>query len=190
MPKEKELWTDIKGYKGRYQISSFGRVRSLDRIVKRNSTVSGRGCAKWTTVKGKILTPCNSSAKYPMVILSKNNTFKTVKVHLLVGKYFVQHPPHYNVLNHLDKNKWNCRHSNLEWSNQRENSSHSSLHDGKKTSKYIGVHKSLRSNKWISSIKINRKTIILGRFDRELDAAKAYRVALKQNNLINKYATV
>jgi hypothetical protein len=90
-------------------------------------------------------------------------------------------------VNHINSNRSDNRLENLEFVNQRENNSHRFTNE-KIASKFVGVCWNKKTKKWISHIRIKRKTIYLGSFENELDARNAYIKALKENNLTNKYA--
>lgn len=98
-----EVWKDIKGYEGLYQVSNLGRVKS----VKRNLT----------------LKPCNRN-RYLIVLLSKNGIKKAINVHRLVAQAFIPNPDDKRTVNHIDGNKQNNCVDNLEWCSQSENVKH------------------------------------------------------------------
>ena len=109
-----EIWKDVVGYEGYYQVSNLGRVRSLDRIVS-----NGR------KIKGKILsTKVNTPPYYPRVSLSVNGKMKLVQVHRLVAQAFVYNPDpeHKTQVGHKDESRTNNRADNLEWVTPKENS--------------------------------------------------------------------
>lgn len=83
-----EIWKDIKGYEGYYQISSFGRVRGLDRYVKQGD--------RTIMLKSKILKPRYDSGKYLRVILTKNAIAKGFSIHRLVAQHFIPKRSCYN----------------------------------------------------------------------------------------------
>lgn len=110
-----EIWKDVVGYEGYYQVSNLGRVRSLDRIAS-----NGR------KIKGKILsTKVNTPPYYPRVSLSVNGKMKLVQVHRLVAQAFVYNPDpeHKTQVGHKDESRTNNRADNLEWVTPKENSS-------------------------------------------------------------------
>ena len=115
---KKEIWKDIKGYEGLYQVSNYGRVRSLDRIIVDN----------WCTrkFKGKVLNPTEHNGKQPYlyVALSKQGKAKKVFVHQLVAEAFVPNPENKPQVNHKDGNPKNNKASNLEWVTNAENTQH------------------------------------------------------------------
>lgn len=111
-----EIWKDIVGYEGYYQVSTLGRVRSVDKIVKGKN-----GSTRF--VKGQILQP-NLSEGYLMVGLSKNGRHSTIRVHRLVAKSFISNPKNKRTVNHIDENKLNNVVENLEWATDKENCNH------------------------------------------------------------------
>ena len=109
-----EIWKDVVGYEGYYQVSNLGRVRSLDRIAS-----NGR------KIKGNILsTKVNTPQYYPRVSLSVNGKMKLVQVHRLVAQAFVYNPDpeHKTQVGHKDESRTNNRADNLEWVTPKENS--------------------------------------------------------------------
>lgn len=112
----KEIWKDIKGYEGLYQISSFGNVKSLDRYI-----INKNGDKQF--FPKKYLTQGFSNG-YLKVTLSKNNKQKTFRVHILVAKAFIPNHKNKSEVNHIDGNKSNNRIDNLEWNTRSENELH------------------------------------------------------------------
>lgn len=113
-----EKWKDISDYEGIYQISNYGRVRSLliwdvnyKNFVKRN--------------KPKILMPTDNGNGYLIINLSKDRKRKSKYIHRLVAQEFIRKPLKNEVVNHKDYNKKNNRVDNLEWCTQKENISYS-----------------------------------------------------------------
>lgn len=103
---QQEIWKDISGYEGYYQVSNLGRVKSFVRHSKEN---------------GHILVACAGKARYNSVALNKNGIRKTAKVHRLVAKAFIPNPMGYSCVNHKDENPFNNRADNLEWCTQEHN---------------------------------------------------------------------
>lgn len=108
-----EVWKDIDGFEGLYQVSNLGRVRSLDRTV--NDVFLNRNRTR--TFKGKVLS--QKAAKdygYKEVNLyGLDRKCKTVKVHQLVAKAFLPNPNGLVEVNHKDENVENNSVNNLEW---------------------------------------------------------------------------
>lgn len=113
-----EKWLPIKEYEGLYEVSSYGRVRSLDALVNNRYGQRMR--------RGRILSLVEDRAGYLQVQLS-NGKVRPAKVHRLVARAFIGEPPHETAhVNHVDFDKANNRVTNLEWCNALENIQHSS----------------------------------------------------------------
>ena len=112
-----EIWKDIGGYEGSYQVSNMGRVRSVDRVV----TFKDGSMRKF---KGKVLKPYLGKG-YERVMLCNENGAINKTVHRLVLEAF---KPHVNMndleVNHMDGDKLNNHLSNLEWVTARDNILH------------------------------------------------------------------
>lgn len=106
----KELWRDIEGYENLYQVSSKGRVRSLDRV---NSNV-----------KGRVLKYGLQDYRYPNVTLHKNGKQISKTIHRLVAIHFVNNPYDKKQVNHINGIRTDNRMENLEWVSPRENLLH------------------------------------------------------------------
>ena len=99
-----EIWKDIKGYEGLYQVSNLGRVKSLEKI---DFSGHKRKC--------KILKLALNRYGYAYLTLSKNGNKKAYTVHRLVAESFIPNPNKLPFVNHKDENKSNNRVKNLEW---------------------------------------------------------------------------
>lgn len=165
IPTEKqsrEVWKDIIGYEGYYQVSNFGNVKSLGN--ERNK-------------KEKILKSGLDGKGYLQVNLQINNIRKTFKVHKLVALCFLNHTPDGTnkiVVDHIDKNKLNNNLINLRLITNREN-----LSTQGGTSMFVGVYFCRHYKKWISKIQVNGKQVSLGYFDTENSAKEVYEDTLK-----------
>lgn len=113
---EKEVWKDIFGYEGYYQISNLGRVKSHGRYVK------GAYGKYWK--EGRILKHGKTTNGYDFVYLSVNNNKKNVMVHRIVAETFIPNPEKKETVNHINGNKKDNRVSNLEWNTYKENNHH------------------------------------------------------------------
>ena len=103
----KEIWKDIKGYEGLYQISDLGNKKSFPR----NGTIK----------QERILKQTIDNNGYLVVGLYKNNKLKKVCVHWLVANAFIPKRKEHEVINHIDGNKLNNKLSNLERCTQSHN---------------------------------------------------------------------
>ena len=117
-----ELWKDIQGYEGLYQVSNLGRVRSLSHATTYNRNGTKVTCPH----DGKILTPIKRRHGYLSVMLYGNGghttrNFKQFSIHRLVADAFIENPNGYDEVNHLDECKDNNRADNLEWCNRIHN---------------------------------------------------------------------
>ena len=114
-----EMWKDIAGYEGIYQVSNKGNVRSVDREQKNKNGLVIR-------YKGKQMKPQSNSAGYLRVQLKANGSTERRFVHRLVAEHFVENPsPKTNiVVNHIDSNPQNNDSTNLEWLTYRGNTQH------------------------------------------------------------------
>lgn len=113
-----EVWKPIDGYEGIYQVSSLGRVRSLDRTVQ---STSKNGKCYHVSLKGRILAQSDAGKGYLKVGLRKNGEIEERYVHRLVAFAFVEGYRKGFVINHKDEDKHNNRADNLEWITQKEN---------------------------------------------------------------------
>lgn len=102
-----EVWKDIKGFEGIYQISSHGRIKSF----KKNK-------------KGYILSNRNKNGWYLNVVLTSKDNWRSVKIHRLVAESFIPNPDNKPEVNHKDGDKQNNKVENLEWVTESENMNH------------------------------------------------------------------
>jgi hypothetical protein len=108
---EIELWADIEEYKGIYQISHFGNVKSLDRTIVRKNLVN-------QILKGKILKTHYDTKGYLKIgLCSLGCIRKNFSIHRLVAKAFIENPNNLPTVDHIDRNKANNSVSNLRWAN-------------------------------------------------------------------------
>lgn len=105
LPHQEEIWKDIPGYEGLYQVSNLGRVRS---------------CVNTSSRRKGLLKPYVKNG-YLAVNLYKDEKCKHLYVHRLVADCFVENPNGFNVVNHINCNKENNHCRNLEWCSQKHN---------------------------------------------------------------------
>jgi len=112
-----EIWKDIPGYEGYYQVSNLGRIRSLDRLIhQRNGTDR--------YFYGKIMTPVDAGKGYRNIPLCKDGKHSTPRVCRIVATAFCPNPHGYTQVNHKDEDKTNDRAENLEWCTPRYNTNY------------------------------------------------------------------
>ena len=163
-----EIWKMIDDYGCFYEVSSFGNIRSTDRIVK----------GRWGKLSkaGKIMKPGIDTCGYRFAHFRHEGKSITIGIHRLVAKYFLGKKPENSVIDHIDGNKENNSSENLQYISQRDNcikGRMSKLKDNK-ISQFTGVTYDRSRNKWKAQIRSGSKNICLGRFQLENDARDAY----------------
>jgi hypothetical protein len=121
----KEIWKNIKGYEGFYQVSNLGRVKSLDRYITYSN-----GNVIFT--KGKIINGFKKDNGYWSIDLYKNGTKKKFHKHRLVAMEFIPNPENKPEVNHKDENRSNNCVDNLNWCTSKENKHYGSLPERRK----------------------------------------------------------
>jgi hypothetical protein len=111
-----EIWQDLPGSEGTYQISNLGRVKTLDRVIK-----CGRNIKKHIPEK---VMAVRDHAGYKTVTLRINGKTKVCSIHRLVAKTFIANSNNYKCVNHIDGNKENNAVDNLEWCDYSHNIKH------------------------------------------------------------------
>lgn len=105
----KEIWKDVKEFEGLYQVSNFGRVKSL------NYNHTG---------KGRVLNPYVDNTGYCQVSLYKNGKMYQKQIHRFVAETFIPNPNNLECVNHINGIKTDNRIENLEWCTRKENIIH------------------------------------------------------------------
>ena len=114
-----EIWKDIKGYEGKYQVSSLGRVRRVEVL------------SEFTHTRG-----------YKYVNITKDGQTKHKYIHRLVAETFIPNPMNLETVNHINEVKDDNKVSNLEWLSYYDNNHHGtaierrSITRGKKVLQY------------------------------------------------------
>lgn len=121
----KEIWRDVKGYGGIYQVSNFGNIRSLDRRVVNHKGGTTR------ILHGIVMKPWDNGNGYLVATLNCEGKRRNCYIHRLVAETFLENHENKTFVNHKDYDTHNNRADNLEWCTQKENISHSICHMSK-----------------------------------------------------------
>lgn len=114
---ETEIWKDVVGFEGKYEVSNMGRVKSVARFRK-----SKGGCE--ALIREKILTPKQNKSGYLTVHLRDSDVNKYPFIHRLVAEAFIINCENKNTVNHIDADKTNNCVTNLEWNTCTEQMQH------------------------------------------------------------------
>lgn len=98
-----EIWQNISGFGGKYQVSTWGRIKNAD---------------------GQILKPFVTEKGYYKIVLQNEQGKHRLRVHRIVASTFLSNPYGYECVNHIDGNKKNNSVSNLEYCNNADNHKH------------------------------------------------------------------
>lgn len=120
-----EIWKPVPNYEGHYEVSTMGRVRSVDKTIRhpRNQNIP-------FMKKGRILKYELDKYGYPVVTLCKDSKTKTFKIHRLVALAFVPNPEGLPQIDHINNKKYDNRPENLRWCTTQQNSAWRSAHYG------------------------------------------------------------
>lgn len=111
---DKEIWKPIKGYEGYYEISNYGRVKSVERYVQQGNYMRH--------VKESFKGISADKYGYPRVTLCKNRVSRSHLLHVLLAKAFIPNPECKPQVDHVNTNKGDYSLSNLRWVTPKENS--------------------------------------------------------------------
>ncbi len=131
-----EIWKDIKGFEGKYQISNFGNVKNLNYYRK--------GIVK-------ILKPIKHNSGYNAINLSFKGKNKQYLIHRLVAETFIPNPNKYEFVNHKDENKRNNKVENLEWCTKSYNAIYYLNFDEKRKEEYAKRFRDKKTGESLSS---------------------------------------
>lgn len=165
---ENELWKEIDGYAGRYQISNFGRV--------------------WNVATQKMMRLQMKKSGYLQVNLMKpNKKMRSERIHRLVALHFCEKPEGCNVVNHIDSDKTNNRADNLEWTTVSGNTKHC-YENNEKFRKLVHENSIKGANKIILTLEVRDKDdFLIGVFKGYKNAAEALGLNEKTiRNITNK----
>lgn len=152
-----EIWKDIEGYNGLYQISNLGRVKSLGR--------RGKGCS----LEDRILKSMINKDGYHLVNLKDtNHVAKWFTIHRLVALHFIPNPNDYKEINHKDEIKGNNIVTNLEWCTRDYNVSYGTVIERQSN------NKKGQSNEWLNKpiLQYSLEGEFIAEFDSTTQAAQ------------------
>lgn len=159
----KEIFKDIEGYEGLYQVSNLGNVKAL-----------GNG---GSNSKEKILKPQKIRGGYLRVGLCKQGKRKMYLVHRLVASEFIENPNNYPIINHKDENPSNNCISNLEWCDVAYNNNYGTRNERISKANSISIKGRILSQEWKEKISKTLSKSILqfskdGNFIKQWNSAK------------------
>jgi NUMOD4 motif/HNH endonuclease len=190
-----EIWKDIKGYEGLYQISNYGNITNCRNYSAK--THSNK------TKFGKLLKPRPNNCGYLRIGLYKDRKVKFFFIHRLVAQHFISNPLDKKMVNHIDGNKLNNHFINLEWVTLSENVKHAYANNLVKnihSEKRIKMLKTLQENNKKKVNIYNSDGVCLGSFESlqsasialgynkkyfsmiHIKKSKKYRVEFKEEN--------
>jgi len=178
-----EIWKDIEGFEGLYQVSNMGNVRTF---YKQEIDINTGRFYKIVSDTPILLKQNNDRYGYRCLNLCKDNKRKKYLIHRLVALAFIPNPENKPFIDHIDNNSLNNHISNLRWATFSENSMNQKTQTRTRSSKYKGVFFQKRRNHWISRIRKDYKSIHIGRYHSKILAAIAY--DLKALELFGQYA--
>lgn len=152
-----EIWKDIDGYNGLYQISNLGRVKSLGR--------RGKGCS----LEDRVLKHNINKDGYHLVNLKDvNHVAKWYSVHRLVALHFIPNPNNLPIINHKDEDKSNNYMDNLEWCTIQYNNSYGTVVERQSN------NKKGQSNEWLNKpiLQYSLEGEFIAEFDSTTQAAQ------------------
>lgn len=117
-----EIWKDVVGYEGLYQVSNKGRVKSLERVISCKGGYKKRIKEKMLKVDERKYRKSKNPRR--VVYLSKNGIGKSKRVYRLMAEAFIPNPHNLETVNHIDGNSLNDSLENLEWMSMQDNIKH------------------------------------------------------------------
>lgn len=149
-----ETWKDVAGLEDAFQVSNYGRIRSLDRYAK----VCGGGKR---LVKGRILKPSKSRNGYYEAKFSYKGKRIAYLLHRLVALHFIENPLNLPEVNHKDENIQNNRAENLEWCTSKYNANYGSRN-----------LRMMKNRKFIPVLQFDKSGKLIKKWDKMTDACR------------------
>ena len=162
---EQEIWKDVEGFNG-YQISSFGRVKSL----KNN--------------KETILKPVIKRGGYVGLHFYKNKKHYNVRVHQLVANAFIPNPENKPQINHINGIKTNNHISNLEWCTASENLKHAYKTGLKENTRKVAKERMTNFLRMIGT-EASKKPVYSSKLDIKFESIRSASIYVKEHYFNN-----
>lgn len=140
-----EIWKDVVGYEGSYQVSNLGRVKRIKHTTK-NYFFSERIVNQYVNMNGYMMAP-----------LSKDGKDKHKAVHRLVAQAFIPNPNNLQCVNHKDENKQNNNVENLEWCTKKYNTNYGTMKE-RKSKTMLDIWAKRKAEKWAM---LSKRTVYL-----------------------------
>lgn len=158
-----EIWKDIKGYEGFYQVSNLGRIKRIEKQI----TMYNKNTKYNKVIKEKELKQTKNKKGYLYVSLCKNGEIKKQRVHRLVAEAFLEKKDGFNEINHRNEKRHDNRAENLEYCTHVYN-----LNYGNHNQKLSKTLRENNKNK-IKIIQMDRKGNILNEYESLMDASRS-----------------
>lgn len=146
-----EVWKSVVGYEDYYEVSNFGRVKSLERVDCRGRLQEER-----------ILKPAKNRGGYLYITFSKIRKQRSLMIHRLVAEVFIENPDNLPQVNHKDENKENNRVENLEWMTAKKNANYGTRNERMTKAKSKPVYQYTLDGEfvkeWPSANEVQRQT--------------------------------
>lgn len=153
---ENEIWKEIPGYEGLYEVSNYGQIRSIKRLEK---------CGNKTRIRKERILKQSLRRGYLFVSLCKNGEKENVVIHRIVALLFIPNPENKPCIDHIDGDRANNHADNLRWVTAKENSNNynaPNTYKGKKINKggKAVLQYDLEGNfikEWVTTMEIQRQ---------------------------------
>lgn len=173
-----EIWRPVVGWEGKYEVSNFGRIKTIERIRKLGESD--------IVVIGRIKALVTRKDGYISVTLGRT---KTHLVHRIVSQAFLPNPNNYPTVNHKDWRKNNNHVDNLEWCTRKHNSQHAYMNPITKASAKSRLKLEKANESWLSrccGINVYRG----GKFVKYFERMSDLKAGLKIKNESNVYTVM
>lgn len=166
-----EIWKDIKGYEGLYQVSNLGRVKSLERKTRFDNQTK--------IIQTSFLSNRIGKRGYVVVSLFKNNKGKTIPIHRLIADAFIPNPENKPCIDHINTIRTDNRIENLHWVTSKENSNNPLT---------LAKNKSNCERMWLNGAFDNRNNIHyrkVGQYTKSGELVKIWDSIIEASTMLN-----